>query len=168
MARTGLSDIRALPDPLMGYNFDLVIPNVPGGGDARSLTIKCMSTSIPGMSTEDVTVSLKGIDTKYAGRPMYTHTLSCTYLETRDLSTRDAIRNWIKLQRDFRANTGSYKSDYATTASLMLYDDTGAAIRQISLEGFFPQNMDDAALDGGSSTPVNIAVTFAYDSFDEV
>jgi hypothetical protein len=165
MARTGLNDIRSLPDPFFGYNFDLIIPNVPGGGDARSLTIKCMSTSLPGKSTEDTTVSLHGVDVKYAGREMYTHTLSVVYLETRDLGTHRAISAWLDLQRNARNNTGSYKTEYATEANLQLYDDTGAVIQTIKLDGFFPQNMDDSALDGSNSTPVNIAVTFVYDTW---
>lgn len=164
MARTGLNEIRSLPDPLFGCWFDLVIPNIPGGGDTRSLTIKVLTTSIPGMSVEDVTVSSHGVDVKYAGREMYTHTLSTTYLETRDMTTRDAIKGWLEMARSARNNTGSYKADYATTANLILYDDTGAVVRTIVMDGFFPQTMDDAALDGSSSNPVNVSVTYAYDT----
>jgi hypothetical protein len=163
--KTSLTDIRGLPDPLYGYNFDLIIPNVPGGGNSRELTIKVMTTSIPGMSLDDVTVTLKGIDVKYAGRQMFTHTLEATYMETRNLSTHDAISQWIRLARDVRTNTGSLKNSYATTANLVLYDDSNNPVRTYVLDGFFPQTIGDSSLDSGSSTPVSMSVTFAYDTW---
>lgn len=162
-SKTGYTDIRSLPDPLLSYNFDLIIPNVPGGGDAKRLTIKCMSTSIPGTSVEDVTVSLHGVDIKYAGRQMFTHSLQVTYLETRDMSTRNAIKAWIEFARNTRNNSGEYKVNYSTLADLVLYDDANKIIKTVTMEGFFPQTMDDSALDGSNSAPVNISVTFAYD-----
>ena len=61
MARTSYSDMSGLPDPLLSYNFDLVIPNIPGGGNTKALTIKCQSTSLPGKSLEDVTVTAHGV-----------------------------------------------------------------------------------------------------------
>jgi hypothetical protein len=33
MSRTSLENIRSLPDPLFTYNWDIFIPNLPGGGD---------------------------------------------------------------------------------------------------------------------------------------
>ena len=164
MARTAYTDVRSLPDPLLSYNFDLIIPNIPGGGDTKRLTIKCQSSSIPGTSVEDVTVSLHGVDLKFAGRQMWSHTLTTTYVETRDMSTRFAIKRWIEFCRNTRLNSGNYKANYATLADLVLYDDVGNVIRTTRMEGFFPQTMDDAAVDGTSSTVVTIGVTFAYDS----
>lgn len=164
MARSSYAENRSLPDPLFSYNFDLVIPNVPGGGDGRMLKLKCMSTSIPGVSLDDVEVTLHGATSMYAGREIYTHTLQATFLETRDLSTRDALNGWIAFARSARTNTGTYKVQYATDADLLLYDDTGSnVIRTIRMEGFYCKAMDDAAVDGSSSTAVTIGATFSYD-----
>lgn len=163
-ARTSYSDCRALPDPLLSYNFDLIIPVVPGGGDGKGLTVRCKSTSLPGTSVDDVTVSIHGVDLKYAGKQLWTHTLQVQYQETRDMLVSTALKRWIEFARNTRQNTGSYKVNYETTADLVLYDDAVKVIRTIRLEGFFPQTMDDAALDGSSSTPVEISATFFYDS----
>lgn len=168
MPHTSYSDVRSLPDPLLSYNFDLIIPNLPGGGDTKRLTIKCQSTSIPGTSVDDVTVSLHGIDLKFAGRQMWSHTLQATYLETRDMGTRFAIKSWIEFCRNARLNSGNYKANYATIADLVLYDDTGKTVRTVRMEGFFPQTMDDGAVDGTSSTAVTIGVTWAYDAAFDV
>ena len=166
MSKTNLDDIRGLTDPLLQHNFDLIIPQLPGGGNTRALTIKCMTANIPGSSVDDVTITLKGIDVKYAGRQVYSHTLSVTYLETRDLSTRDALNNWLKLCRSVRDDTGSYKSEYATLGMLVLYDDTGSVVRTVTMDGFFIQNMEDSAVDGSAgNSPVTISATFAYDTW---
>jgi len=164
MARSSYSDARSLPDPLLSYNFDLIIANVPGGGDTRALKIKCQSTEIPGTSVEDVSVFLHGVELKYAGRQTWTHTLSAQYLETRDMSTRFGIKNWIEYARNARQNTGRYKSQYATIADLLLYDDAGLVIRTIRMEGFFPQSLQETGVDGSNSAPVIIPVTFYYDA----
>lgn len=81
------------------------------------------------------------------------------------MSTHDAITAWIRLARDCRNNTGSDKTAYATTANLVLYDDSNSPIRTYVLDGFFPQTIGDAALDSSSSAPVTMSVTFAYDTW---
>ena len=164
MARTGLDDVRSLPDPLLSYAFDLLIPNIPGGGDTRALKIKCQSTSIPGVGVDPVTITLHGVDVKYAGRELFTHTLQVTFVETRDMTTLNALQNWVSHARNARANTGAYKADYTTEASILLYDDTGAVIRTIAMDGFYCEQVDVGALDGTSSTVVTISSTFSYDT----
>lgn len=162
MARTSLAQIRSLPDPLASWNFDLIITGLPVG-DTQALTLKCRTSMLPGLSAEDVTVQLHGHDLKYLGRPMWEHTLQVTYLETRDLTTRDTIRSWIEFARNARNNTGAYKADYEAVGDLVLYDDRANAIRTIRHYGFYPQLMDSPTLDGGNSAPVEFNITFFYD-----
>ncbi len=169
MARTSYSDMSGLPDPVLSYNFDLIIPNIPGGGNTRALTIKCQSSALPGMSLEDVTVSGHGIELKYAGRPVYTHTLSASFWETRDMTTRDALMAWMLLGRNAKQNTGDYKVNYSTLAQTLIYDDTGSnVIRTIQYEGFYCQDLQEIALDGGQSTALQVQATFFYDIFTDL
>lgn len=168
MVRTSLSDILSLPDPFLPYNFDLVVANVPGGGNSRSLTTKCMSTSIPGVTIEPALVQLHGAEAQFAGRIIWSHNLSVTYLETRDISTRQTLTGWFFYARDIRNNTGSYKAQYATLAQLLLYDDVGNVTRTIQLENCFPLTLEDAAISGNESTPVNLTGTLSYDFFQDV
>lgn len=167
MARSSLQDIRALPDPLLSYNWDLFIPVVPSGSDFRSLTIKCQNVSLPGVQVEDVPITLHGVTVKYAGREMFTNQFTATFIETRDMTTRDVIRGWIEFQRNVAANTGQYKVNYESTAVLALYDDKGNAVRNINIYGVFPQSLDDPSLDGSGSNPVTYTVTFNYDFHQE-
>ena len=163
MARTSLRDISALPDPLQQYNFDLIIPNLPFGGNAKALTIKCLSTPLPTSNVEDVTVSLHGVDFKFAGRQMWNHTLATQYLETRDMSTYNTLNAWVYGQRNSVQNTGAYASEYKTTGWIHLYDDKGLVVKKMQLMGLFCQTVDEPNFDGSASGAINIGCTFAYD-----
>jgi hypothetical protein len=161
--RTSLQDIRSLADPLQQFNWDLVIPRMPGTGDSREFTFKAMTTSIPGMLLEQVPVNLHGMELRYAGRKNYSHALPVTILETSDISTRDMFVSWSELARSWLANTGSPKSIYGTNIILKLYDDTPAERKVITLVGAWPETVDDAALDGQASGIVTYSITFSYD-----
>lgn len=167
MARTSLQDTRSLPDPLMQYNWDLFIPIMPGTPNSRAFTIKAMTTSIPGSQIEKVEVPLHGVVNNYAGRPMYSHQLQITLLETRDVGTRDMIRRWQRLARDLITNTGTYKEIYSTTVEMVLYDDLPSEVKRLKLIGCFPESLDDSSVDGSQSAAVNINVTLCYDYIEE-
>jgi hypothetical protein len=167
MARTSLQDVAGLPDPLLSYNFDLIFPSIPGGGNSRSMTVKCMSTALPGMQLEQQTAALHGVEVNYAGRQIWTKTFQATFIETRDAGTRAAIRRWIEFARNNRFNSGNYKSQYAVDAVMQLYDDIPAVINTTKIVGCFPTQLDDVNMDGSQGTIVQVSVTFSYDWTEE-
>lgn len=168
MRRTGLEDISNIKDPLLLYNWGLVIPNIPGGGNAYQMTLRCQTTAIPGLQNEPALVQLRGMELNYAGRPVYSHNLPITYLEARDMETRQSILRWMYMARDFRNNTGNYKEDYAVDCSLELYDDVGNVIRTIKLYGVFPLTLDDLATESSGSTVAAFSGTLSYDYFRDL
>lgn len=167
MSRTSLENIRSLPDPLFTYNWDIFIPNLPGGGDTRAFTWKAVSTTIPARMLEPVNVSLGPAEIKYAGRENYSHSWQVTLHETRDMGSRDALLNWQLIARNNVANTGNYKDVYAPSMQLVLYDDIPQVVRTIVLHGVFPETVDEASLDRASGA-VQLGVTFSYDYFEDI
>ena len=167
MGRTALQDLRSVGDPLQQYNWDVIIPNIPGSGDGRLLTFKAMSTSIPGFMLEEVPVRIRGYELRFAGTPNWSHSWQVTFLETRDISTRNLLLNWKRLARDWETNSGSYKAVYATTMQLVLYDDIPQVAQTIYMNGAFPQTVDDSAIDGATSGAVTTGCTFSYDYTSE-
>ncbi len=165
--RTSLQDVRSLVDPLQTYNWDVIIANMPGTGDSRTFTYKAQSTSIPGFMLEQVPVALHGVELRYAGRANYSHSFSVTLIETRDIGTRNMLRRWQKLARDWQSNSGNYKSTYSTTIELVLYDDIPQEIASLKLFGCWPETVDDSQMDNSSSGVVTTSVTFSYDFIDE-
>lgn len=168
MPRTGLEDLNALVDPLQAWNWDFTVPNIPGGGDGRALKVKCKSTVLPGYQNELITVGLHGVEVNFAGRPIVAKTMAVTFIETRDLSTRDALLNWAKVARDQRRNAGNFKATYATEAILELYDDTGGIIRTVRLYNCWLNQLEDVTMSGDASAIVEMNATLCYDSFDDI
>ncbi len=167
-ARIGLLDVSNLPDPLMEYQFQLLVPNIPGQGSGQGLSVRCKTSSIPGSEIEDVITQLHGVEVGHAGMPKFSHKLQCSFQETRDMYVRDTIRKWQDFQKDIRNTSGNYKAQYATIAQMQLFDDTNAIIRVIQLFGFRPTTLDDSNMDGGSSSGVLQSTTFWYDLWQDV
>ena len=167
MSRTSLQDVRGLPDIFQTWNFDLFLPSIPGGGDTRSITLKTQTTSVPVSTIDPVDVPLHGVNLQFAGRQTFTHTLQMTVLETRDMTTRDAFRLWQEYARSQQSNSGNYKSAYAITAELVLYDDVPSPVKSIFLQGCWCTAVGDLALDGSSSTPGSYEITLQFDSISE-
>jgi hypothetical protein len=168
MARTSLSDIRSLPDPLLSYNWDLILPRIPGYSDSKPFTFKCQTAAVPGMMLEQVPVALHGVELRYAGRKNYSHSMSVTILETRDMSSRAMFLAWNETARSWLNNTGSYKDVYGVNAELVLYDDIPTQIRKITLVGAWPEDVGEGSLDGSQSAAVTYTVQFSFDfSIDE-
>ena len=163
MGRPSLQEIRALEDPLLSYAWNLVIPNIPGGGKSKPLSIKCMNVPIPGTSVDMVSVALHGVIVTYAGMQQWTHQFQATFMETRSLEVRDTIKGWIQTARNTKQNAGTEKSTYATAGQLQLYDDIPNLIKTINIHGMYPLTLDDAALDGAVSSLVPMTVVFAFD-----
>jgi len=161
--RSSLQDVRSVGDPLQQWNWDLIIPSMPGNSSSRAFTFKCMTAVIPGVNLEEVAVALHGVELKFAGRKNYTHTFDVQLLETSDLGSRAMFVNWSELARSWVANTGAPKSIYSTTIQLVLYDDTPSEVRTVQIFGAWPQTVSDATLDGQASGAVTITITFSYD-----
>ena len=165
--RSSLLESQSLPDVFQCWNFDLYVPSMPGGGDSRQLETKIQTTSVPGVTIEPVIVPLHGNEVVYAGREVFAHTLECTALETRDMGTRNAIRRWMNFARSQRNNSGSYKTEYAVTVELVLYDDVPSPIQSIFLVNGWPSAIADLALDGSFSTAGSYSFTLSYDVHHE-
>lgn len=163
MGRTSLQDIRSVGDPLQSWNWDFLLPNMPGTSDSRPFTIKCQTATIPGFQFEKVQVPLHGIELEYAGRLIYTHTFSVTVMETADANTRGMFVRWKELMRSWIANTGSMSDVYKTNGQLILYNDIPSVVRTVNIFGVWPETVDDFGLDGSQSSLVSYNVSFSYD-----
>jgi hypothetical protein len=163
MARPSLLDRRALPDALLLYNWRVVFPRIPGVSDTRGLTVRAVSSTIPGFKIEPAEQQFPGgVKIKWAGQPSWDGTWSCTLIETRDMLVRDSFITWMLSARNPHNNTGSLKSSYATTVELELYDDIPNVIRSISLVNVFPTSVGDLSVDASSGV-ANMQIDFAYD-----
>lgn len=166
MSRSGLAETQSVLDVLQSWNWDLVIPRIPGVGDTRPLTYKCISTTIPGSQIEQVPLEIHGVKLNYAGRRVWGGTWEATFIESRDSNTRQQFLTWMDLMRSWVTNTGMYKSVYAVPIELALYDDLPTIVRSIKLVNAFPTQLGDVTLDQSAGI-IQYQVTFSYDMTEE-
>ncbi len=167
MGRSSLNDVLSLADPATQWNFDLLLPTIPGSSDTRDLTFKCMTTDMPGTSIEPVEVPLHGVTIQRAGRRVFTHTLNATFMETVDYATREKFRRWFESMRSWKNNTGTASAAYRVSAQVVVYNDLPQVVRTCNITGLWPESMADVPLDGGSSALVTLQIGFRYDFWDD-
>jgi hypothetical protein len=166
--RTSLNDVLSLQDPAMSYNFDLFLPNIPGSSDTRDLTIKCMTSDLPGVAVDPVDVALHGVQVPFAGRKIFTHTMNATFLESADWMTREKFRRWNEFMRSWKNNTGALAAAYKVDAQMVLYNDVPEVVRTTNLFGLYPETVAEVQLDGGASNLITLQITFKYTWWDDV
>ncbi len=101
------------------------------------------------------------------GRETFSHTLTCTFVETRDMFVRNSMMAWYKLGRDTPANFQTNKETYEKTAYVVVYDDTGATIKEITLVGCFVEDINETPVDGSAAAAMSVTVVLSFDYFVE-
>lgn len=167
MAKTSLQEMMSVLDPQKTFNWELVLPNIPGLADTRQLTFKCISTEIPDSNVEQVSWEGHGVKLHFSGRRTWTGTWTATFVEDRLNSTRSAFVNWLELIRSWDNNSGSYKSQYAVPGEITMYDDTNTAIRAIKVINIWPTGIGAPTLDQTADI-VKYTITFSFDMTREV
>lgn len=164
--RPGLSEATSVLDPLQQWNFNILFPTIPGSTDTRDLSYKITASTIPGTQIEQTSVETHGIKLNFGGRRTWQGTWSCTIFETRINSSRSRLLNWMELARSWSTNSGAYKSQYAVTAELQLFDDIPNIARSIRVFGVWPMSVDDVTLDQSNSV-ISYQVQFSFDYSEE-
>lgn len=167
MPRISFANINSLPDLLDQTAFLLDLGTIPFSGGAQHLAIKCLNCPIPGMGQEGMTTPLHGHNLGFRGRRTSPGTFSPTFYEDSLLATITALQGWLEFTVGSESgNSQGYKRDYAVDANLIVYDTTGKAIKAHIIEACRIQDIPDVTFDGSSSSPVQVAPTFAYDRID--
>jgi hypothetical protein len=158
----------AIQDVLQQFNWTITIPRIPGAGDTRALSAKCISTDIPGSKIEQTKLTAQGgIELNFAGRRTWDQTWTTTFIEDRSADTRSTFLNWLDLIRNPVLGLGTYKVIYAVPVELALYDDVGLQIRSIKLVNAFPIDVGNGTLDGSNGI-VQYSIQWSYDLVEEV
>lgn len=162
MARNSIQQMLTMADPQLMFQWQITIPRVPGLSDTRPLSVRAISTVIPAPTVEPATWEGNGMKLQYAGRLTYSNSWTADFIESRDSLTRDAFLNWIKIQRSWELNTGTYKSVYAVPVELALYDSMNQVSRSIKLVNAFPLTLGEPSLDQSSGI-VTYNTQWSYD-----
>lgn len=165
MAAT-LDDVRNLGDSLRQFNFELVIPNIPGGGDGDILRLRIVTSAIPGLSSEMIERAQHGFTIKEAGRGNTPRALPCEFFESSDLVVYRMLKDWHGLQWNPRTGAQAATSVYKTKGYIKVLGNDRKERVSLVLEGVCIEDIPDSALSGESSEQVRLAPTFSYDFWD--
>lgn len=158
------ADVQSLPDILASDRFVLNLGSIPGSGDSRSLSIKCMDAMMSGYSNEAFPVPLNTHTRMFRGRKTYPRTLQIQYVEDVGVDTNYRLRKWMEdiVGTDSGSSNG-YIADYAITSQLEVYDTAGALADLGAYFRFFPIDVQGYSMNGQQSNPVVISCTFSFD-----
>ena len=121
---------------------------------------------LPRHGAGSLEVPLHGFTTYFRGRKTYPRQLSITYVEDSTFDTTNNIEGWLEQIVGTESGTSAgYKRDYALDGpTLITYDTTGLAVKQVTFLGLQPQDKPDVQYDGSSgSQAMIINVNFVYD-----
>lgn len=166
MPRVSIQQMAATKDPLQTWNWEVLFPRIPGVQDTRALTVRAISTSLPGSQIEQASWEGHGKKLNFGGRLTFSGTWDCTFIEARDSSTRDALVGWRETVRSWKKNSGTYKEEHAVIAELTLYDAADRPSKTIKMFNCFPTNIGDVSLDNSSSV-MQIQCTLSFDWIEE-
>lgn len=158
-----LNDVRGMGNPLRSYDFDIIIPNMPGGGDGAAVRIHVTNGTIPGFGVESFESNHHGHTLKHAGRGLHARTWNVEYEETTDMRVYTALRAWRDLQWDPETGVQAERDVYTTTGKIQLLNVSKTVIKTIDVFGLYVEDVPDITLDGAVSDSVKIPVTYSYD-----
>lgn len=159
-----LNVVRGLPDPARGYNFEVLIPNMPGGGNSEVVSLRVTATSIPGYSSEPSEYSLGGHVLKVPGRGMYTREWAVTLVEGEDMVVAEALEAWHRLQWDRVTGAQAVSQDIKTEIFIRQLNGAKQTAKEWVLEGCWVSNVGDMALDQATSDVLRAEITFSFDN----
>lgn len=168
MPKPSLDDILNVGDPMLNDNFDITFTRVPGGGDGRALRIQCKSGVKPGMSVAQAEMELFGHKTMHAARKTFSNSMSISFHESYDGIINTTLEDWSEVCRATDSQSGSFKSEYATSARLTIYDQEGSESLNYDIFNIWPTEVPDASFDGAGGTAMTVDATFAYDYYKRV
>lgn len=160
-----IEQVRNLGSPQKSYNFEIVIPDIPGGASGDSLRLRVNTATIPGFgSNEPIEAAHGGHVVKYPGRGTYPRTWTFEVMEYEDMFWYDALQKWHALQWDRDTGVQQTPDQYKKTVEVHLLNSNKDVTMKVILHGAYIEDVPDVTLDYNSSTPVNVSVTLGYDN----
>lgn len=169
MAAVLIEDVWAVPDPIINHTFNLIIPNMPGGGDSKRMNVVCNSATLPGGGQiNPVEIELHGHTLRFAGKRTQEGSYSFTITEGVDAQMRRDINAWMNLARAMRSQQGALRNRYAVDAFVeVLSGVDGDVIYTEALRKFWMNTFAEVELGDGTGA-VQYQCTASYDINEEV
>lgn len=163
-----LSQVMSIPDILDQTRYLMSFGSIPGGGESRSLSIKCFNCTIPGMSNEAFEAMMGGVPSvNFRGRPIMNSPISLSFYEDSRMLTLSRLRTWSQMCAGSESgNSQGYIDEYSVTAKLFVFDTTGEIAAEHKIYRMYPVEIPEITLSSESSAPVQVQTSFRFTTFE--
>lgn len=163
MPKPTLTNVLSVKDPMLSDNFDMTFSSVPGGGDARQLTIQCKTAIKPGTTLQEIEIELFGHKVMHAAKRSWTNDMSIEFIEDHTGNITRALENWAELIRGANSQHGKFKKEYAVDAVFTIYDQTGAVAMVYKIINCWPSEVPELQFDGSGGQNMTLSASFKFD-----
>jgi len=167
MGNMSVNNLKAnLSNPARSYLWDIIIPNMVGGGETETVMLRAQSATIPGRTQGAIPVPYKqtgGI--MFPGKLGYAHTWACTFIEGEDRKVFDSFYAWLQNIVHDVDNVGIGDISVKQDIILQMLSTKGNEWMKIKLIGCYPREVGDVALTYADEATINFAVTWSFDSW---
>jgi hypothetical protein len=158
--------ITAIPDPLLSDNFSFSFPSIPvGKRNPNGLLFQCKNTIKPGVTLGNIDIALFGHTVTYATNKTFSHEISTTYAENREMVIHQTVEEWIELIRGTQTQHGAPKEEHVRDGYLTVYNQAGAVVVVYRIINCWPSAIQDLNFDGTQSSALDTAITWRYDYY---
>lgn len=160
-----IQNVRAITTPQKSYQWEVSITGLSTGND-DDLIFHAKTVSIPASQVDQIAIHYKAAQTYYAGRDSSGHTVNITFWDDENQTVRAYFQNWFD-NLMFNGVTGAQSPKNLYTANIiirLMSTDGSTSTAQINLNSAFVTEIGDVSLTYDSSEPVEVNVTFVYDS----
>jgi hypothetical protein len=161
-----IDELRNLSEPLKSYNFEVIIPNIPGGGNlsGNDTRLYVNAAMLPGIGSQPITVEAGGHEVLYAGKAQYNHMWQVELREYENLNVITMLQNWHGLQWDRPTGAQSPSADYkADSIYVSMLDSQRNPMKQFRMIGAWIAQIADLQLAYQQNQQIAFPLTFAYD-----
>jgi hypothetical protein len=164
-----LEKVIALPDVLTTDHFNMLFPQIPGGGDSGQFLIQQMTGVLPGMKNEAMKVVLHRHAVLYAGKREYGHSFEAEFVDTFEKPILSGLKGWQELIDSVPDNLPKLKASYISDCLVEVYGAENSVVESRRFRNVWPSSIKDITLGTeGATAPVKVSVTFAYDYWEYV
>lgn len=174
---TGLGD--PLTSSLYALTFDLPtgVTRIGAGLDSsndeaaglegsRMLQIACQSVTLPAKTIEPTPLEVHAHTLRFTGRVTFDGVLTVTFVENRNMAIYRQLYEWQKSAKSHTTQLGLYKSQYATDATLEVFDNSGYAKAEYDIKKLWLSGLPEVPFDQ-NDTLITLTATFAFDWFEQ-
>lgn len=149
------------------FDVDIVIPYLllPVVDTARSLSLRCESTEMPGRTFQTTERKIGSTPTQYFPYQSSYNQLTATFIVGGDMKEKLFFDLWMELINPTTDFNFKYKKDYVSDIAINQYDLRNELTYRAVLLDAFPVSVNQLDLDWSSDGYHKLTVVFAYNNW---